>query len=475
MMNKSLALITLLVYFGILLFAVSREKKNESIEDYFFAGRSLPFWMLSITFIASWWGAGSALSTADLAFEEGMGAFWYYGVPVLLSSCIIALLSSVIRKVGFFTQGEMLESRYSQLAKIFLGILVVIFMTLSAASQMVGIGHFFGSYLGLNYTPAILLGTSIVLIYSMFGGFRGVVFTDIIQFVLLLGSAIIVFIVANNNGGGFNAVAKTAEMRGLTNYTSITSGALKYLPFVITFGSSWSIQANVWQRISAARNEKDAKKLSWLSFFVYIPLYLIVVLTGMAALPLYNKLPEGGVVTAIVQDYMGPVLSAFVFVGISAAIMSTMDSLINTASMTLSIDLRRKKTSTKKDLNYAKIMTLVVTVIALLISLKIQSILTLSYLASNVITCGILVPLLFGFFFKKGNSYGAVSSMIFSILFSGYNLLLNLNVKLPHFWQLQEISEVLTGLGGSLFLYLIISLVTKSDKNKAIEFINRAK
>lgn len=474
-MNTTIALIALLIYFGILLFAVSREKKNENLEDYYFAGRNLPFWALSITFIASWWGAGSMLSTADLAFSEGLGAYWYYGVPVLLSSAIIALISPLIRKIGFYTQGEMLETRYSKNAKIMLSVLIVIFMTLSAASQMVGIGDFFGSFLGINYEYAILLGTVIVLIYSMFGGFRGVVFTDIIQFVLLLISTIIIFIIAYKNGGGWQRVQAVAAERQLNSYTSLTEGALKYLPFVITFGSSWSIQANVWQRISAARNTKDASRLGWLSFVIYIPLYLIVVFTGMAALPLFTEIPQGGVVTAIVMNYMPPVLASFVFVGISAAIMSTMDSLINTASMTLTLDLHdTTKGTTKKKLNYAKIMTLSVTLVALLISMKIRSILSLSYLASNVITTGVFIPILFGFFFKKGNSKGALASMIFAICYSFYNLLINLNINLPHFWEIQGISEVVTGLIASFVLYISVSFLTKPEYEKAESFIKLA-
>ncbi len=81
-----ISLIALLVYFAALLVVVTKEKKNQNVLDYFFAGRTLPFWALSITFVASWWGAGSALSTADLAFDDGLGAYWYYGVPVLIST-----------------------------------------------------------------------------------------------------------------------------------------------------------------------------------------------------------------------------------------------------------------------------------------------------------------------------------------------------------------------------------------------------
>ncbi len=62
---QTISLIALVIYFAVLLIAVTKEKKNNNVLDYFFAGRSLPFWALSITFIASWWKAGSALSTAD--------------------------------------------------------------------------------------------------------------------------------------------------------------------------------------------------------------------------------------------------------------------------------------------------------------------------------------------------------------------------------------------------------------------------
>ena len=88
----------LIAYFAVLLFAVTREKKNHSVVDYFFAGRSLPFWALSITFVASWWGAGSAISTADLAYSDGLGAFWYYGVPVLVATFLMILSAKAIRR-----------------------------------------------------------------------------------------------------------------------------------------------------------------------------------------------------------------------------------------------------------------------------------------------------------------------------------------------------------------------------------------
>ena len=110
---KIYSLIVLFIYFAVLLIAVAKEKKNRTILDYFFGGRTLPFWALSVTFIASWWGAGSAISTADLAYSEGLGAFWYYGVPVLIATFLMMLGAATIRRIGYLTQGEMLKARYS--------------------------------------------------------------------------------------------------------------------------------------------------------------------------------------------------------------------------------------------------------------------------------------------------------------------------------------------------------------------------
>ncbi len=471
---KLFSLVGLLFYFILLLFAVTKEKKNQNVLDYFFAGRSLPYWALSITFIASWWGAGSALSTADLAYQDGLGAFWYYGVPVLLSTFLMILCAGGIRRVGYLTQGRMMEARYSPTTAKVLSLLVLIFMVFNAASQMVGVGDFFGSYLGLSYESAVLLGTLIVLIYSMFGGFRGVVLTDIIQFVLLLISALVVFAVGFKNAGGLEGIRNAVYAAGKPEFLNMGAGASKYSMYVITFGCAWMIQANVWQRISAARSDRDARKMTTMSFFAYIPLYLMVVLTGMAGFVLYPELPEGGVVTALVMDYLPPLLDALVFIGISAAIMSTMDSLLNTASMTLMLDLLPAHPDEKKQLARSRITTLAVTAVALVISLGIRSILQISWMASDIITTGVFVPLVMGFFWRRGNSHGALASLIVGFAYCAYNLAISFSLPLPSFWEPQSAQQVILGAALSFMVYVGTSLATPPEYEKADAFLQQA-
>ncbi len=473
-MLNIISLIGLALYFVMLLVVVTLEKKNTTVDGFFFANRNLPFWMLSITFIASWWGAGSALATADKGFNEGIGAFWYYGVPVLIATFAMFLGAKAIRKVGYRTQGKMMEARYSKVVSKSLSAVIVLFMVLTAASQIVGLGLFFGTYLGLSYEFGILVGTVIVLIYSMLGGFKGVVFTDIIQFVFLSVSVIAVFIVALTNSS-FEEVREISNNIGNTDYLSFSSGMSKYFMYVITFGCAWSIQANVWQRISATKSGEDARKMTMLSFVVFIPLYLIVVLTGMLGISLYSELPEGGIIPSLVVDYMHPVVGALTFVGITAAIMSSMDSLINTGAMTLTIDFFDNK-SDKAKLAISKYSTLVVTAIALVIALGIRSILEISWIASDIITTGVFVPLVAAFIWKRGTSKAAVASIVWGVVFSLYNLLIkHVGLDLPRVWTQGSASQIIFGFACSLLIFVVISLLTTPQYEKADEFIKRSR
>ena len=472
---KIMAIVFLLLYFAVLLFIVIKEKRSNNVLDYFFAGRSLPFWALSITFIASWWGAASAISTADLAFSDGMGSFWYYGVPVLISTLMLIFFAKIIRRIGFLTQGEMMEARYSKPVARMLSLFIFLFMTITASSQMVGIGDLLSIYIGWSYETSVLVGTSIVLVYSVFGGFRGVVLTDIIQFVLLLISAIAIFVVAYTNSGGWEVITTKADELERVGFTDIFAGVEKYAVYVITFGCAWMIQANVWQRISAARNSEDARKMAVMSFFAYIPLYLIVVLTGMAAIVLYDTLPAGGVVPAIIIDYMHPLFGAIVFVGISAAIMSTMDSLINTGALTLTLDMDLFKDNEQKQLQFSRLATVIVVVIGLVIALRVRSILTISWIASDIITTGLFIPLVAGFFWRRGTSTGALVSMVAGAIYCGWNLIAKFDIGIRVFWEQESAAQVLIGIGISIVVYIVGSLLSKPEYEKADAFITKSR
>lgn len=453
-------------------------RKSNSSEDYFLASRNLPAWLLAVTFVASWWGGGSAIDLVDHAHKNGLSSFWIYGVPVLIATALMFLFAKGIRNIGTISQPQLMEQRYNSTVSLLLTIFIIIFMVIASAVQVIVIGKFFHAFFDMSYEMGATLGTVIVLTYSLFGGFKGVVLTDFLQFLFFLFTVIFLFYITYDQSGGMEAIKATAINNEKLGYTSFFNNVADNLAYVITFGTSWMIQANIWQRISAAKKATDARKMMILSFFAFIPLYLMVTYTGMFSSVIYDVVPNTGIVPDLISNIPNPVLSSLLFVGLCAAIMSTMDSLINTGALSLTIDVYQKyinpNISSTRSVLVGRLSTLIMCALALLIALKIQSVLTISWIGSDFLTSGAFIPLVFGFLWARGTSKAATISMLFGLLFSTYNLLVALGVDLPVAWKIASVKQALIGISISLILYVGISFITKSDMEKSKSFIRKA-
>jgi SSS family solute:Na+ symporter len=479
-MQKTITLVLLGVYILAvsLIGLIHRRGDRGGSEAFFLASRKLSPLVLAITFIASWWGGGSAIDLADHAHANGINSFWIYGVPVLLSTALMLVFAKAIRSIPSISQPQLMEQRYNAAAALMLTVFILIFMIIGASIQVIVIGNFFESYFGIDYAFGASIGVLAVLFYSMFGGFKGVVLTDIFQFVFFLITGVGLLALSYHKSGGFDAVARAAQARGQEGYTDFFHNVTGQLAYVITFGSSWMIQANVWQRISAARSPGDARKMMVISFFAFIPLYLMISLTGMFASVFYETVPQGGIIPDMVKHIGSPVLSALLFLGLCSAIMSTMDSMINTASLSVTVDLWQKyirpQADEKEQVWVGRISTFFVAAAALFIGTRVRSVLTISWIGSDFIATGVFVPLVLGFIWKRGGAKAAVISMIYGLLFSTYNLLIALGVDLPAAWKIASVNQAIVGMSGSLFVFVVSSLIIKEDPAHANSFIRQA-
>ncbi len=468
----------MVLYTAVVSYIGYRSRSSESGEDYFLASRSIPSWLLSITFVASWWGGGSAIDLVDQANRAGLSTFWLYGVPVLIATALIYLFAAPIRRLGTISQPQLMERRYDRRAGAMLSLFIVIFMTIAAAVQVIVVGQFFQSFFGVSYEVGAILGTSLVLFYSLFGGFRGVVLTDLLQFVFFLFAAIYLFVVAYRDSGGFDVVAVEAERLGREGFTSFMHNISDNIAYVITFGTSWMVQANVWQRVSAARSPEAARRVMGISFFLFIPLYLIVTLTGMLSIVSYSTSSEGGVVAAMLRTLHSPLMGGIIFVGLCSAIMSTMDSLFNTGALSLTVDLYAKYI--KRDatphqiVSAGRFATFAIAAVALIIGLRVRSVLTISWIGADFIATGAFVPLVVGFFWRRGTSMGAFVSMLFGVLFSSYNLMVALGVELPVGWEIASATQAIVGVVASAVIYVVVSLLTPAESERADKFIEES-
>lgn len=473
---KVWAIISVLIYFAVLLFISMRNNKHESKEDFFLAGRKFPHWALALTFVASWFGGSSAIISVDAAYKQGVSAWWILGSPSVLSVIILLFFAKAIRKVGSISQNEIMEKRYNKTAGIIVCIVVIWYMITFASSQMVAIGKFFSGIFDINYVAGIIFASVIVMIYSAVGGFRAVVLTDIIQFGFLAAGLLITVAVVFSQVGWEN-IQNAVTLQQNEEYFNFFSHFWSNFIYLLSFGLAWVISADAWQRVASTRNVNEAKKMTVGVIFYFIPLYALVTVAGVVAGALYAEMPKGGIVAALIYDYMPTFLGNIVFLGIAAAIMSTMSTAINTGSLYMTDFYNRyiNPNASEKLLVRAGIYsTFIISIVGIIISVRIPDALHVLWMSSDILTSAVFIPLLASFVWRRATSEGAVASLIVGSAFVLYNFFIDLGVPLPRFWPSGS-ERILVGLLLGILSFVIVSYLTKPDKERIDQFMELAK
>jgi len=396
----------LLAYFVLLLlvsFIFSKRMKN--LEDFFLASRSLPAFLVYLSLSASWFGATSTLVSADKAYQTGVSSFWVMGAPAVLTVLILAFfLARPIRRLPIVSLADLVELRYGRAVRHLAAILIIWYMAVLAASQMVAIGHFLKSFLGTSYLTSLALGTAVVLIYSVFGGFFSVAITDGLQFFFLVAGILGLFFFLSDTSS-LKEISLFASELGKHHYFNFFFDFKKNFLIVISFTLAWTISPIVWQRIQAARTERSARQGLFVASGTFFLLYGIVVFIGMLSLPVFcSQKLEGPLFSEIISSRIGIFLSGILFVAIVAAIMSTMDTAVNTGALSLTRDVYQQifSSSRGKEIVFvSRLSTLFVGGIAFLVATKFQSILKTLGLASEIMAEGLFIPGIAMIFLKK--------------------------------------------------------------------------
>jgi len=457
-------LIVLLGYFLLLLaasFFFSRKIKN--LEDFFLASRDLPAILVYFSLTASWIGASSILVSVDEAYRRGISSIWVMGVPAVLTVVVFAVfLARPIRQLPIVSLPDLVEMRYGRHVRNFSSLLIVWYMILLAASQMVAAGNFLKLFLGTSYLSALLLATVIVLIYSVFGGLFSVVITDSLQFYLLTcGVICLLFFLSGTSS--LKEISFIAAQVGKEGYFYLFADIKKDLLIVLSFTCAWIISPIVWQRIQAARSVQKAKKGLLAAAVTFIFLYSSIVIIGILLLPLFPSGSQAGpLLSAFISSRTGSFLAVFLFVAITAAVMSTMDTAINTGALSLTRDIYQKLCSRSREKNIvfvSRVSTLILALLAFLIATRMQSILKTLGLASEIMAEGFFIPGVAMFFLHKKRPAAGFLSLFLGGGYAIIGFLCEVEI-LPFNWPVWPYSVPL-GLGLCLAGFIVGMVIDK--------------
>jgi SSS family solute:Na+ symporter len=469
------ALIFLIVYFAFIIGLSMYRRLVKTELQFFLADRKFPHWVLAVSYAASWFGGASVLVSGDKAYTGGLSSYFVMGGPTIVSGIVLLFLASRIRLLGPISQPEITENRYSRTARIIQSVIIWWYMTTWAASQMIASSGFMSGFFGISYPLALFIIVAIVWFYCMFGGFKSVVTTDVGQFFWIVASLVIVLIAVLVGTGGFGKTAQIVRVQNNVKFFNIL-GDFKYsLFYIISFVFAWVISAEIWQRFSAAKSINEARKVSRGALWINIPLYAAVVVIGMLAVGLFQgqKLNDH-VMTKIILNYVPPFFAGIAFAGILAAVMSTMDTAINTGSLVLTEDFYHRLISPKASqgsiIIFARVAATIMAALGILVSLLVRDLLWVLWMASDILAAGVFWPLILGMYTKWGTNPGAIASMLAGSLYVLWQYLIDLGVKLPSIipawpgrsWPFSIFWGILIG----FVVFTVVSLLTRTAKER---------
>jgi SSS family solute:Na+ symporter len=375
-----------------------------SLDSFFLASRELGAGRVAFSLCASWIGAASLLVSTDEACRQGLGAFWIVGLPAVATLIVLTALARPIRSVSGLTPSELMRRSYGRAAGLLTTILVVWYMTVLAASQMVAAGPFLGAFLKTGPLPSLALAAAAVAVYSTAGGLRAVARTHVLQLALLLaGLGAMVAALATRTP--WRAVRAAASGAGRSGYFDVLAGGGRNALIALSFVLAWTVSPIAWQRMQAARGERESRRGTAGAALILGLFYAGVVVAGMLFLPLFPGGPSGTpLVTRFISAEPAAWLSRLLFVTVLAAVFSTMDAALNAGAFTLTKDLLpggEDGGSARSRLGLARGATALLALAAFAIAARLGDILKTLGAASAIMAEGLLVPALAALFLKR--------------------------------------------------------------------------
>ena len=452
----------LLVIVGLGIWISHRKKnKDKTAEDYFLAGKSLPWWTIGASLIAANISAEQFIGMSGSGFAGGFAVASYEFMAALTLIIVAKFFMPVFVKQGIYTIPEFVEKRYSRQLKtilaifwlglfIFVNLTSVLFLGAKAIDTIIGTGD------GSLIIPAIIGLGVIAALYSITGGLSSVAWTDILQVILLVLGGLITTVVAlqviSPDGTISQGVRHLTDVAGDRMHLVLPKDNPEYhnMPGIaMLIGGLWVANLYYWgfnqyiiQRAFAAKSLPEAQKGLAFAAFLKLLIPFIVVIPGIVAYVMYTEGHFGAVEALtkangalnndnaypwLISSFIPTGLKGLVLAALAAAIVSSLASMLNSASTIFTMDIFKPYFTSKAEERLGREPRLVAVgqisaglflIIAMMIAPLLGSVGQMfQYIQeyTGLVSPGILALFLLGLFWKKTTNKGAITGVVLSI------------------------------------------------------------
>ncbi|TSI10722.1 sodium:solute symporter [Lysinibacillus sp. BW-2-10] len=477
---------TAMVWWGIVIYILialfiaylSRSGKQTNMGSYFLGDRKMGGIVSALSYSATTYSAFMLVGLAGLTYNGGVGALGFELI-YLMGVSLVAFFGPrfwvVGKKYGYITPSEMLGDRYeNRLVAVVVSITSCLFLIPYSAVQLSGVGYLLQGMTNneISYTTGVVIATVVAIIFSYIAGIRSVAWTDSLQAIFMIITSTIVVLILVHSLGGFNEFFGTIETERPNHLTVPGNGFWSFVTFLgMTIPWFFFSLSNpqVSQRLYMPASLKSLRTML-MGFMIFGLIYtLVAVMWGFSAVVMFPNLEKADLATPMVlsSDAVPPILGVIVMVGIVAAAISTIDSILLTLSSLFARDVYghfKKESTDAMQLRVGKIVIPIIAILAYLFAeLELDLIAVLSVASSAGLL--VVVPSIIGtFFWKRGTAAGVLTSVIVS----------GLIVIILELFKLKPLglASGMWGITISTILFIGVSLITKAPEQKANEFID---
>ena len=463
---------------------VSREKAGhqKDAQDYFLAGRSLPWWAIGASLIAANISAEQIIGMSGSGYAIGLAIASYEWMAAATLLIVGKWFLPVFLRNGIYTMPQFLEQRYGSrirtlMAVFWLGLYVFVNVT-----SILWLGAIAVSQVtGMDQMLAVVLIGVFALLYQLYGGLKAVALTDIVQVTLLvLGGLLVAGLTLNQLGEGAGILAGFqrlwAEQPGYFEMILDKDNPFyKDLPGIsVLVGGMWIMNISYWgfnqyiiQRALAAKDIAEAQKGVLFAAFLKLLMPVIVVLPGIAAVMLAPGLDKPDQAYPTMMRLLPTGILGLVFAALVAAIVASLASKINSIATIFTLDFYAKMKPQADQQKLVRVGRITAAVAVLAGILAAKPLLgsfdqAFQYIQdyTGFFTPGIVVIFMLGLFWKRANEAGALAAALGSFV---------LSIVLKLAWpELPFIDRVGLVFLLALALAVVVSLLTRHAPEKDI-------
>jgi solute:Na+ symporter, SSS family len=426
----TLVIVYLLVTIAIGLYAAKRVKNSS---DFAIAGRHLPLAMIVTTTFATWFGSETVLGIPAKFVNSGLN-----GVvedPFGAGTCLVLVglfFAAKLYRMTLLTISDYYRERYGRTVEVACSVIIMLSYLGWVSAQVTALGLVFNilsdGSVGMAWGMAI--GVVSILAYTLFGGMWSVAITDFIQMIILVLGLAILAVFAGQMAGGAEQVVKLAISRDLFQFWPEPSfhDMMFFFAAAITMMLGSIPQQDVFQRVMSANSLKAATRGPVIGgicyiLFAFVPMFLVVsalIIMPEKAAQLVAEDPQR-VLPTLVMEQMPFVMQVLFFGALLSAIKSAASATLLAPSVTFTENIWRQFNPHMSDAQGLKAMRVTVLVfsglvLAYAIAMQGTSIYEMVSGAYQVTLVGAFIPLVFGLYWPRATTQGAVFSLVLGIL-----------------------------------------------------------